>query len=183
MSQMQANRGIIKELYADIENPEEKIIQLHLDTMIPFDDLVWIRESGEIEWDYIEHDDYAMLNYRLFDVSGAPDDDDYSGDRNDIRPLGGGEYEVDLYYYNGGTNMEELVEEYLEKEAAGVMPDISVFYTVKINKSYFLPNPTQQFNIQAPMFFQTEQQAVQHMKQFQAELSESNYKVVAFRES
>ena len=108
---MQSNKGIIKELYAEIENPEEKIIQLHLDTEIPFDDLVWVRDNGEIEWDYIDHDDYALLNYRLFDVSGAPDDDDDYADRETITPIGGGAYEIDLYYYNGGTNMEEIVSE------------------------------------------------------------------------
>lgn len=179
---MQSNKGIIKELYAEIENPEEKIIQLHLDTEIPFDDLVWVRDNGEIEWDYIDHDDYALLNYRLFDVSGAPDDDDDYADRETITPIGGGAYEIDLYYYNGGTNMEEIVSEYLEKEELGVMPEISVFYAVKIDGKYFLPGAPH-FNIRSPQLFETELQAVNHMKTYQAEVAEENFKVVAFRES
>lgn len=179
---MQANKGIIKELYSEIENPEEKIIQLHLDTEIPFDDLVWIRDNGDVDWGYIEHDDYSLINDRLFDVSGAPDktDDDY-GERDYIQKIGTNEYEVDLYYYNGGGNMEEFVSDYLDKETEGLIESKAIFYAIKIERGYFVPSAPTQYSSNTPLLFMTEVEARNYMINVQPTIE--HYTIVALKES
>lgn len=110
MSEMQSARGIIKEIYMTLPDIKAKVKALSEDKNIPLDKLIY----GD-EYDYIEHDDYAILDNRLFDISAAkPNYDD--NDRVVINPLGEGNYYVDLRYYNGGTCFEEIVEEYLAAE-------------------------------------------------------------------
>lgn len=182
MSEMQSNKGIIKELYNDIENPEEKIIQLHLDTEIPFDDLVWVRDDGEVEWDYIEHDDYSLINGRLFDVSGAPDNtDEEYGERDHVQKVGENEYEVDLYYYNGGANMEEFISDYLDKEAEGLVDTKALFYAVKVDGGYFIPAQSTQYSSNTPLLFLSEIQAKNYMSNVQPTVE--RYSIVKLKES
>ena len=42
MSEYVRNKGVIQELYPEIETPDEKILQLSMDKIIPLDDLVYI---------------------------------------------------------------------------------------------------------------------------------------------
>ena len=181
MSEMMKNKGVIKELYSEIENPEEKIIQLHFDTNIPFDELVGFY-NDEPDWDWVEHDDYSMIIDRLFDVSGAPDSYDDDGERYDVRPIGGNLYEVDLYYYNGGTSMEELIGDYLLKEEEDEVKQSSVFYAVKIDDLYFLP-ATGRAQAETPRLFATELEAKMTMSNEYSNIPEDQYKVVPLREA
>lgn len=116
MSEMQSARGIIKEIYADVPDVKVKIKRLSQDRGIPLDELIYQDKNGIFYWeDGIEHEDYALLDDRLFDISDAkPTYDDE--DREDIEKISDGVYKVDLRYYNGGTDMNEIVEEYLMKE-------------------------------------------------------------------
>lgn len=140
MSEMQSNRGVVKELYLEIENPEEKIIQLHFDTKIPFDDLIWFYED-EPQWNYIENQDYMLVLDRLFDVSEAPDTDDSNGERDEIKKVSENRYEIDFYYYNGGTNLNELFADGLEAADKAFEAPKMAFYGI-IFENQFLTGQT-----------------------------------------
>lgn len=113
MSEMVANKGIIKELYPEVKDIIDKIKQLCADTGLELDKI-----CPFIEDEYIDHDDYVLVNGRLFDVSNTPDKyDDYEG-RDYIKKISDTEYEIDMYYYNGGACLQDMIEENLEKADA-----------------------------------------------------------------
>lgn len=164
MSEYVRNKGVIQELYPEIETPDEKILQLSMDKIIPLDDLVYIYDDGTVDWDLTDSEDYSLINDRLFDVSAVPDEYDVEQDQEDIKPLGNGKYEVNLYYYNGGTNMEEIVSRYLQKEESGTASPKSVLYAIKVNSSYLIPAPAStQFTGNSILTFPTEEAANQYI--------------------
>lgn len=182
MSEMVKNKGIIKELYPNIENPEEKIIYLHNDTEIPFDELVGFY-NDEPDWDWINHDDYSMILNRLFDVSNVPDSYDDDGERYDVVSLGNGNYEIDLYYYNGGTNMEELIAEHLEKEEAGDVKPKMQFFAIEFEGNILagqtgIAGPT----YQGPTVFASEAVAHSYMSMAYG-VTKDTYKVIELFET
>lgn len=115
MSEMIKNKGLVKELYANLEGARAKFEALAKELNKPVEEIVYLDdEKGYV--DIIDYGTYAFVNNRLFDVSGAPDIYDYDADgQEDVKKVGEGLYEVDFYYYNGGTGFEELLSHNLNK--------------------------------------------------------------------
>ena len=129
MSEMVANKGIIKELFPNLKTLAEKVKAEAKRQGVEPEDIA--SNYYEDEWDVNDYRHYAIISNRLFDISDAPDDDDY-GYSEKIRRLNDTELEIDLYYYNGGTCMEEIVADWLDKEEKNGKP--KVFYAVKMLK-------------------------------------------------
>jgi len=110
MSEMQRNRGIVKRLSTK-ENAKEVFDKLVADGKI---DPKWC-EVDERGVHYIDHEDYAIVNGAIFDVSGAPDESDDYGDVNEAERLNDTDYKIHAYYYNGGANLSEMLDSSIPK--------------------------------------------------------------------
>ena len=122
MSHMQFNKGVVKELFNELDSPMNKAKALAKQLGIEESELFY--EEDPSDPDYIEfkdsyYDKYAFSCNRLFDVSGAPDREFESEERNHVKYLGNGEYEVDMIYYNGGADFSEMFSKFLEKQERG----------------------------------------------------------------
>lgn len=134
MSEMQRNRGVVKRLSTK-ESLKEVYEQLVAEGKI---DGKWteFREDGSPL--YIDSDEYEIVNGCLFDVSGAPDEYDSDEEVNDAVRLNDTDYRIHAYYYNGGANLGEMLEESIpradaaynnadvEKELDDIMEDLIV---------------------------------------------------------
>lgn len=124
MSEMVANKGVIKELHKEEPTLKAKLERLAEDLGLPNEDV--FRVHGENDYDIVNYKDYTIINGRLFDITGARGTYDADEYRESIRRLNGTDLEVDLYYYSGGTCMEEIVGEYLSKEPKHKMNEMDL---------------------------------------------------------
>lgn len=112
MSEMQRNRGTVKRLSTK-ENLREVYEKLVADGKHDnkWDDL---NEDGTPNW--IDSDNYTVVDGCLFDISGAPDERDPSeGDVNEATKLNDTDYQVHALFYNGGASFNEMLEESIPK--------------------------------------------------------------------
>lgn len=124
MSEMQFNKGKVKELFMGVGlTAIEKAKLLAEELKIKPEELFWIDDEEDpdsyigFQGDYDKT--YEVANGRLFDISGAPSEYFNSEQREYAKYLGNGEYEVDFIYYNGGTDFSELFGEYLQRQELG----------------------------------------------------------------
>lgn len=126
---MVANRGIIKEVYPELEL-EDKVAALIKDGVLnEYNIDRWT--DGRI--DYIDHNDYALIGDRVFNISNARTEYEAANERYNIKRVSPNELDIDLYYYNGGTDMAEIVADYLIDEKISNTPE----ETVTIPKSEY----------------------------------------------
>lgn len=129
MSDMVANRGIIKEVYPELEL-EDKVAALIKDGVLnEYNIDRWT--DGRI--DYIDHNDYALIGDRVFNISNARTEYEAANERYNIKRVSPNELDIDLYYYNGGTDMAEIVADFLIDEKISNTPE----ETVTIPKSEY----------------------------------------------
>lgn len=110
---MQRNAGIIKRLSTK-ENAVEVFKKLVEDGIV---EEKWCKVD-EKDVRYIDHDDYAVVNGCIFDVSGAKTEHDYEYDFNEAEKLNDTDYRVHAYFYNGGASFDEMLEESIPKADA-----------------------------------------------------------------
>lgn len=112
MSEMQRNKGIVKRVSTK-DNLKEVYERLIAEGKHDnkWDDL---NEDGTPNW--IDGDDYDIVDGCLFDISGAPDERDPSeGDVNEATKLNDTDYQVHALFYNGGASFSEMLEESIPK--------------------------------------------------------------------
>lgn len=119
MSEMVANKGIIKEIYPEVEGVRGKLEALAKDLNVKLSEIVnesALEEYNEALFNSGAWNKYTFIKERLFDTSNCPDIYDYESEHEDtLKKVGDHEYKLDFYYYNGGTNMEEIFEELVDK--------------------------------------------------------------------
>lgn len=121
MSEMMRNKGTIRRISTQ-ENIKEVYEQLVKEGKITseFNEL---SENGVPE--YIEDDNYEIINGCIFDMSGAPAEYDSYEDVEEVTKLNDTDYKIHLYYYNGGTNDAEILEEAIPKADLEYAPKTS----------------------------------------------------------
>lgn len=170
------NNGIIKELFADKKTVTQKIEALAKRLNVSVDTLVY-REDDYIEFNDEHYDNYAFINRRLFDISNAPDERESDGESYKVTKVAEGEYLLDLYYYNGGTCMEEIVAEKLDeidKEPVG-----QNYYAVRLANGRYVTRA----NSEAPALYSTPARAEATAKKHFFGLLDDGYEVVRFIEA
>jgi hypothetical protein len=114
MSEMMRNKGIIRRISTE-ENIKEVYNKLVSEGKIT-------SEFNEVDDNgvptYIEDDNYEIINGCLFDMSDAPAEYDSYEDVEEVTKLNDTDYKIHLYYYNGGTNDSEILEEAIPKADA-----------------------------------------------------------------
>lgn len=121
MSEMVANKGIMKEIYPEVKGLREKLQALADELGIKLSELVNEKglEDNDAWFNSNFWSDYTVIGDKLYDTTDCRDIYDYESDHKDIlKKVGENEYLLDFYYYNGGTNMEEIFEELVEKADA-----------------------------------------------------------------
>lgn len=116
MSGYELAKGRIVELFPELDTPEKKIRALAEFQHISLNDLIYKDREGNYEFDYIEHENYMLADNRLFDISDAIPGSNADPEHQNITKIDTGVYDIDLYYYNGGTDMVEIVDKHLRKE-------------------------------------------------------------------
>ena len=130
MSDMQRNRGIVRRISTK-ENAKEVFDKLVADGEI---DPKWC-DFDETSVQYIDSDNYSLVDGAIFDVTGAPREVDPSDDDvNEAERLNETDYRVHAYFYNGGASFEEMLEESIPKADAAYKEPAKVFYAVKMLK-------------------------------------------------
>lgn len=129
MSEMVKEDGIITELYPEEKDLNLKLFKLADSLGVDEDDLFYPKDNDD---DYIEFKgqssrDYFVTGNRLFDTTEVTSQYDWDTDEHeDVRKIGPNKYQIDLYYYNGGTSGTELFSENLEKADNAFMNSPSV---------------------------------------------------------
>lgn len=121
MSEMVANKGIMKEIYPEVKGLREKLQALADELGIKLSELVNEKglEDNDAWFNSNYWSNYTVIGDRLFDTTNCPDIYDYESDHEDkLKKVGENEYLLDFYYYNGGTCMEEIFEELVDKADA-----------------------------------------------------------------
>lgn len=141
MSEMVANKGIMKELYPEVKGLREKLQALADELGIKLSELVNEKglEDNDAWFNSNFWSDYTVIADKLYDTTDCPDIYDYESDHKDVlKKVGENEYLLDFYYYNGGTCMEEIFDELkeeadaeyespqLEKELDDIMEDLII---------------------------------------------------------
>ena len=111
MSEMVRHKGIIKKLSTP-ENFMEVFDKLVDDGKIDRDraDIY----EGEVEW--IDEDEYDIINGCLFDVSDAPQEYDADEEVAEVEKLNDTDYRIHIYYYNGGDSPLDSAIERADKD-------------------------------------------------------------------
>lgn len=135
MSEMVQNKGVVKELYRDEPTIDAKLAKLADDLDVSIDDIVYPKDEDDKYYEFKDSNDetYHISGDRLFDISGAPYDGDADDFREYLTKTSDDTYEVDFYYYNGGTYFGEIFDENL-READDAYEDLGpnkVFYAIK----------------------------------------------------
>lgn len=114
MSEMMRNQGIIRRISTkdNIKEVYEKLVEEGKITS------TWNEFDANGVPTYIEDDDYDIINGCLFDMSGAPAEYDTDDEVEEVTKLNDTDYKIHLYYYNGGTNDSEILEEAIPKADA-----------------------------------------------------------------
>lgn len=116
MSEMVRNQGIIKK----ISTPETTAeVYKNLDNDKKWDE---VDENGIPTW--IEDDRYEMVRGCIFDVSDTPDTYDSEGDVNEAVKLNDTDYRVHAYYYSGGANFGEMLDESIPRADKEYVADL-----------------------------------------------------------
>lgn len=123
MSSMESNRGVVKELYPELKTIQEKILKLADEQGVSVDEVVYPVEEGDTYIEFKDYDKYHASGERLFDISDAPGDTDFSDERETLEKISDTEYKVDFLYYNGDTHFGELFDEHLEAADAAYKQD------------------------------------------------------------
>ena len=121
MSEMVANKGIMKEIYPEVKGLREKLQALANELGIKLSELVNEKglEDNDAWFNSNFWSDYTVIGDKLYDTTDCRDIYDYESDHKDVlKKVGENEYLLDFYYYNGGTNMEEIFEELVDKADA-----------------------------------------------------------------
>ena len=121
MSEMVANKGIMKEIYPEVKGLREKLQALADELGIKLSELVNKKglEDNDAWFNSNFWSDYTVIGDKLYDTTDCRDIYDYESDHKDVlKKVGENEYLLDFYYYNGGTNMEEIFEELVDKADA-----------------------------------------------------------------
>lgn len=172
MSDMQRNKGIVKRLSTK-ENAKEVFDKLVAEGKF---DPKWC-DFDETSVQYIDSDDYVVVNGEIFDITGAPDERDPSEDGvNEAERLNETEYRVHAYFYNGGGSFQEMLEESIPRADKEYSGPSKVFYAVKMLKFGEFwsrgSSPT-------PALFTTEARALGTVKAFTA-YKEDELEIVKF---
>lgn len=121
MSEMTQNKGVIKQIGVG-KTLNEIVDELIAEDKVQPEDI----DIYEDKVEYIGNGNYAVIGDRVFDVSNAPDEYGMNEDRYNVQRISDTELEIDLYYYNGGGCLEDIVGEWLineEKSNAKIEPD------------------------------------------------------------
>lgn len=184
MSEMVANKGIIREVYPELKDLRQKLESLAYNLDIKLTDLVNEKglEDNEAWFNSKYWNDYTVIGDRLFDTTSCPDLYDYESEHEDtMKKISNSEYQLDFYYYNGGTNMEEIFDELVEKaDAEYESKDTNkVFYALKKSNGNFVTGAGNS-SLTTPRLYLTEENAHKAMKQWPG--INYNYEVVKFAE-
>lgn len=190
MSEMVANKGIIKELYPELEGVRDKILQLSKDINVPLDKLIWQGNLDEFVNDYAEFGQdywhkYMVINNRLFDTTNTPDIYDYESEHVDtIKKIAPSTYEIDLYYYNGGTNMEEIITENINEadEAYESKKSANLFYAIWVEGGWGWVTGAGNSSLPTPRLYLSEEKARNTIEKHWPGLVKQGYKIVPFME-
>lgn len=107
---MVRNQGVIKRL-STIETSPQVYKQLIAEGHEPkFDE---VDEHGAPT--YMDSDDYTVINGCIYDISGAPNSYDSEGELNEATKISDTEYRIHAYYYNGGADLSEMLDESLPR--------------------------------------------------------------------
>lgn len=175
MSEMVRNYGVIKELFPELETMKEKVEALAKQLNLPIEEVA--SDWGDF-WDFKDYNNYTSIKGRLFDTSDAQDEWDWEMEHLDtVTKVGEGEYHLDLYYYNGGTCMEEIVEEFLEKEDDKPVGKTTSYYAIKRERGDFMTGDGGM-----PRMYLSAENAERAVQKHWPGVRETNYKIVEFKE-
>ena len=120
MSHMEYVKGTVQEQFPDIDGEVNKANALADYLGITREELYYGSLDDEFE-DFKDkyYEKYVFANGRLFDMADAPIEEFEDQERDHVRYLGKGKYEVDFIYYNGGANFAEMFTPWLEKQERG----------------------------------------------------------------
>jgi hypothetical protein len=184
MSEMVKNKGTVKELYAGDGTIKDKLRNLAQELGIKEDELYYPIDENDnyVDWKGNYYRNYEAVGDRLFDVSGAPNQYDYEADgEEEVKKVSEGVYEIDFFYYNGGTSFGELFAENLDKaDAEFSKPSGKTFYAIKRGNGQFATGAGNS-SLPTPRLYLTEENAHNAVKRHMPGYAD-DYTVVKFVE-
>lgn len=145
MSETVQHVGTIKELYPEQDTMRDKLICLAKSLGIQLSELVVEEDIEEyVDFNQAYWGDYVDINGRLFDITDASRDDIGEGDMQEIMKIAPGTYKIAMRFYTGGTCLEEMVEEVIEKADKEYDEKVNhkLYYAVKFKDGGYLTNAT-----------------------------------------
>lgn len=181
MSETVQHVGTIKELYPEQETMRGKLICLAKSLGIQLSELVDEEDIEEyVDFNQAYWGDYADINGRLFDITDASRDDIGEGDMQEIMKIAPGTYKIAMRFYTGGTCLEEMVEEVIEKADKEYDEKSShkLYYAIKFKDGTFLTRGSSV----APSLYTTVGRARGWANSNYSEVNGREYDVVVFKE-
>ena len=175
MSDMQRNRGIIKRISTK-ENAKEVFDKLVSDKIV---EPKWC-DFDENSVQYIDHEDYVVVDGAIFDVSGAPDERDPSDDDvNEAERLNDTDYRIHAYFYNGGGSLAEMLDKSIPRaDAAYIEKGIGTeFFAIKKANGQFLCGAGNS-SLPTPRLYLSEENAKNAVERHFRGIASDGYKIV-----